>query len=166
MYQTAKIYKIVGNIDNSKCYIGSTVQPLYSRMSGHRQKYRKQHPITSGQIFDEYGVENCSIVLIENFPCDSKEELHKRERYWIETMDCVNKCIPSRTNQEFREDNKEKIREDKRKYRELNKEKIREHKNQHCDCECGGKYVWGSKARHEQTKKHQNFISPTIKDAV
>ena len=30
-------------------------------------------------IFNEFGIENCKIELIENYPCQSKEELFKRE---------------------------------------------------------------------------------------
>lgn len=30
-------------------------------------------------VFDVYGVENCKIELIEEFPCSNKMESHKRE---------------------------------------------------------------------------------------
>jgi ribosome-interacting GTPase 1 len=145
-------------------------------MSAHRSNYKKiQHGLpckyTSSQIFNEYGVDNCEIVLIENFPCDSKEELHKRERYWIETMECVNKVIPTRTSKEYREintekkaeylkewyeTNKEKIKEHNREYYEENKEKIKERSDKHFDCECGGSYTKHNKSRHLKSKKHQN----------
>jgi len=173
MYQNAKIYQIVGNVENSKRYIGSTVQPLSKRMGCHRDTYRTINTYTSREIFDEYGIENCSIVLIENFPCDSKEELFKRERYWIETMDCVNKCIPTRTKKERYEDNKEEILNKMKIYRNSNKdevnERIRKIKQNNKDyyeeqfiCECGGKYKRCSKTVHFKTKKHQKYIS-TIK---
>eukprot|EP00952_Eustigmatos_sp_NYUAD-ZCMA_P009908 40808-Eustigmatos_ZCMA.PRE.1 len=41
------------------------------------------------------------IVLIEDFPCDNKEQLHARERHYIETLECVNKVIPNRTSAEY-----------------------------------------------------------------
>jgi hypothetical protein len=49
------------------------------------------------------------IYLIENYPCNSKQELCKRERHYVETIDCVNKYIPSRTKKEYYQDNKDII---------------------------------------------------------
>jgi hypothetical protein len=42
----------------------------------------------------------------------------------------------------------------RKKYYEKNKEK---YLDKH-DCECGGKCLWGLKARHLKTEKHKNFI--------
>jgi hypothetical protein len=33
----------------------------------------------------KYGIENCKIELVEAYPCENKEELRKREGYWIKT---------------------------------------------------------------------------------
>jgi hypothetical protein len=132
-------------------------------MGSHRRGYKSFQKDMYGKcmsydLFDEYGVENCSIVLIENYPCESKEELLKRERYWIETIECANKRKPIASLEE------QKARE--KNWREENREKLTEYKNQHFDCECGGKYARKDKATHERSKKHQNFISPIDKDAV
>ena len=56
---------------------------------------------------------------------------------------------------EYNKVNKDKINQKNREYREVNKKKL----NQKFDCECGGKYTWGSKARHMKTKKHLDFES-------
>lgn len=83
-YNNAKIYKIV----SPYCYlpyIGSTTQPLSRRMAEHRSlrnSCRSSIIISKG---------DAKIVLIENYPCDNKEELIKRERQIIESVDCVNK---------------------------------------------------------------------------
>ena len=82
-YANGKIYKIV-DIGYNKCYIGSTVQPLCKRMAEHRKHFRQykersRHITTSVGLFEEYGVENCKIELIEEFPCDTKEQLLKQE---------------------------------------------------------------------------------------
>jgi len=155
IYLRGKIYRIVSNV-SSKQYIGSTVQVLSERFRGHKKDYEKsktkEHTKCSVAImFDTDGVDNCEIVLIEDYPCNSKDELHRRERYWIEKEECVNICIPTQTPKEWRE---------------RNKEILKEKKNRHCDCECGGKYVWDSKRRHERTAKHQKIISSNCKDAV
>ena len=58
-------------------------------------------------IFDKYGIENCKIELIQDFPCQSRNELLKQEGEHIRNNDCVNKIVSGRTNQEWREDNYE-----------------------------------------------------------
>ena len=136
MYENGKIYRIVGNVQNSKCYIGSTVQPLSKRMGGHRGDYKRfqdrlKTKTMSFDLFDEYGIENCSIILIENYPCETKEELLKRERYWIETTECVNKIVPTRTIQEYQQENKEKIKEYQKKYQKENKEILKEYRKEY-----------------------------------
>ena len=40
--------------------------------------------------------DNLEIFLIESYPCNSKDELIARERYYIETMECVNKTMKQR----------------------------------------------------------------------
>ena len=62
-------------------------------------------------IFNEFGIENCKIELIENYPCQSKEELFKREGGHIKATECVNRQIASRTQQEWKLDKPEKPRE-------------------------------------------------------
>jgi len=73
-YSDGKIYKISSpNCD--KVYIGSTTLPLYKRFSCHLSQ-SKLKSCKSYLLFD-FG--NCSIELIENFPCESRIELYRRE---------------------------------------------------------------------------------------
>ena len=125
-YENGKIYKIVDNGYN-KCYIGSTCESLSQRMARHRHQYNSylkgNHGKTrSFQLFDEYNIDNCKIELIENYPCENKEELRRREGHFIQTIDCVNKHIAGRTKEEWREESKEQIRETHRIYWENNKD--------------------------------------------
>jgi len=82
-YKRGKIYKII-DVGYNKCYIGSTAEKtLSNRMSRHRYDYKiyKQtlnEKMTCFDIFDEYGIENCKIELIENYPFNNIEELRKR----------------------------------------------------------------------------------------
>ena len=59
--------------------------------------------LISLNIFDEFGIENCKIELMENYPCNCKEELLRREGHYIKNTDCVNKVIPHRTAEERKE---------------------------------------------------------------
>ena len=145
-YQLGKIYKIVDNT-NGNIYIGSTSEPRLSRrLSKHVTNYKQylndnSHFVTSFKIIENG---NYDIVLIENCPCNSKDELHKRERYYIETIKCINKVIPQRTNKQYREDNKDKINQ-QRKQKNI--------------CECGGKHSYDHKQQHLKTKKHKQYVS-------
>ena len=97
-YQLGKIYKIVDNT-NGNVYVGSTCEPtLAKRLANHVSTYKRflrtgKNRMTSYDILKN---ENYEIVLIEIFPCSSKDELHAREKYFIESLQCVNKILPIR----------------------------------------------------------------------
>jgi len=123
-YQKAKIYKIV-DLNEEMVYIGSTSQTLCRRMSDHKKDYKiRKDKFTVHNIFDKYGIENCKILLIENYPCESRTELEKREGEIIKSLVCVNKIIAGRTPKERYEDNKDEILKRNRLYEIKNKEKI------------------------------------------
>ena len=115
-----KFYRIVNN-QNDECYIGCTKQKLCKRYGNHKEK---NNSCTSKILFDKYGVENCKCILIKELELNSKEEAHREERKIIEEYSekCVNFMIPTRTRKEYREENKENIKEKKKEYYEENKE--------------------------------------------
>ncbi len=125
-YQNAKVYKIVCN-DTGLTYYGSTCSPqLCDRIAQHRSGYKrylegKIRYITSFSILQGG---NYYYALVELFPCNSKDELGARERYYIENFDCVNKYIPGRTSKEWDEANKEHLKELRKAYYEANKEHL------------------------------------------
>jgi hypothetical protein len=128
-YANSKIYKIYPITGEDECYIGSTVNTLCRRMTGHRTVYNcLNNQETSKILFNKYGIENCKIQLLELWPCDTKEQLHAREAYHIRNNNCVNKKIPLRTAKEYRQNNKELIAERNKQYIQDNKESIAEHK--------------------------------------
>jgi len=127
-YKNGKIYKIV-DIGYTKMYIGSTTQPLYKRFSTHkgdfiRWKNNKRSKNTVYDIFEEFGVDNCKIELIEECPCENKNQLERKEGEHIKNNNCVNKIVAGRTKQEYRETNKDKIAEKAKQYYETNKDNI------------------------------------------
>ena len=65
--------------------------------------------------------------MIEEYSCENKKQLHAKERYWIENIECVNMVIPFRTIKEWSHDNKETIHKNSKEYRENNKQKIQEY---------------------------------------
>ncbi len=125
-YSNSKIYKIVDNT-NGNIYIGSTVKTLAQRLAYHRQDYKrylegKQHYITSFKILEN---DNYDIILLEECKdCENKEQLHARERHYIDTLQCVNKVKPTRTKKEYYEEHKEHLNIKQKEYYELNKEHL------------------------------------------
>jgi len=146
MYQCAKIYKITSD-STDKIYIGSTCNPLYKRLGQHRRNYRQfiNNKYDNVSSFELIKLDDVIITLIEDYPCERKEQLHARERYHIELNKsiCVNKCIPTRSQKEYKQDNKDKIAK---------------YDNKKIICQCCGRYTMKNKARHEKTKKHIAFI--------
>lgn len=132
-YQNGKIYKIV-DINYEKCYFGSTIQPLSKRMDGHRRAYQKYKAglsdyVSSYSMFDEYGVSNCKIELVETYPCNSKEELSKQEGLYIKEHVCVNKKVEGRTPSEYYLAYKGGIDQQHRDYYHNNKDKVKLHRD-------------------------------------
>ena len=126
VYQHGKIYKIV-DVGYNEQYFGSTTVELSTRMARHRARYREYNKTqksfySSFILFDKYGIENCKIELVEIYPCDSKDELTRKEGQWIKNEDCVNKCVAGRTKKEYHVDNIDSIKLKKKEYRLLNLE--------------------------------------------
>ena len=132
-YSNAKIYRIVCN-ETGEQYIGSTTQSLSQRLSEHKSKYKRylnkiQHYTTSFEIIKK---NNYDIILIEELKdCQNKDQLHKRERYYIENMDCVNKCIPTRTGKEYNKELKDVIANKQKEYYKNNKGIILNYKKEY-----------------------------------
>jgi len=128
-YNNSKVYKI-WSPQGDKIYVGSTTKELLcQRMTSHRTNYKtwkkgNRGLTTSFLLFDEYGLENCFIELIEAKPCNSKDELLQLEGHYIRTLKCVNKCISGRTRHDYYLDNEDKIKEYRKEYQNVNKETI------------------------------------------
>jgi len=122
-YNNGKIYKIHSYVTD-KIYIGSTCQKLSVRFASHKAKFKRGLQMsTSKQIFEKDIY--CMIELIEKFPSKCKEELNRREGYWIKKeKECVNKLVAGRTKKEYLEENKDKIAANKKIYHKKNIDKL------------------------------------------
>jgi hypothetical protein len=83
-YQNGKIYRIICNVTGED-YISSTTLPLCQRLAQHKQfmkgtnkQYHLLHKVMEGSDFE--------MTLLEAYPCNSKEELYARTRYWERRM--------------------------------------------------------------------------------
>ena len=139
-YQNGKIYTI-RSFQTDDIYIGSTCNPLYKRLYHHKKDYKlwKENKTNYTSSFQIIQYEDAYIELLEEYKCNTKQELNRKEGEYIRSMDCVNKNIAGRTQKEYYvdnptykkeyyEDNKEYYKENNKKYRENNKNKIREYR--------------------------------------
>jgi hypothetical protein len=134
-YKNGKIYTVRCKNDNSLIYVGSTIQPLFKRWYQHKQilnnEKSKKYNFFLYQKMRETNIEDWYIELYEEFSCENKEQLNKRDGEIIREIGTLNKKIAGRTHKEYkkeyRENNKEKISEQMKEYYKNNKEKKKEY---------------------------------------
>ena len=131
-----KIYSIRNTVDDS-IYVGSTTQPLCKRMAGHRNKLKYKPHYKLYQKMAEVGLDKFYIELIENCPCENKEELRKREGFFIREMGTLNSCIAGRSKKDWTIENNEHVVEHRKQYYADNKDilgqKSKEYRATHKD---------------------------------
>ena len=123
-YQLSKIYKLYSN-EGPEVYIGPTTQPLCKRKVEHKSSKKYSSKI----LFEKY--ENVIIELLEYWPCNTREELNKKEGEYIRITDCINKNIAGRTDKEYYEDNSDKFKEYNKKYEKENADNIKQRKKEY-----------------------------------
>jgi hypothetical protein len=97
-YSKGKIYKL-WSPSTDLVYIGSTIQTLKRRLSGHKGDAKNGRSCSSKRIiaFNDY-----EIKWLEDYPCKKMKELNKREG--IVSLDYptrVNKQVAGRTDNEY-----------------------------------------------------------------
>jgi hypothetical protein len=121
------------------------------------------------------------MIKICDYPCNNKREAELEEDRFMMILKANMNCNrASRTQKQYREDNREKIQERMKKYRDNNTEKIKEYyetnkeklqermkeyreKNRKIinenmkeimKCECGCEVIKSNLKRHQTSKKH------------
>ena len=59
----------------------------------------------------------------------------------------------------YREENKEHLKEISRRYIQEHKEEIKEKRHERVKCECGVELSRDSKSRHKKSKQHLQFVN-------
>ena len=164
-YHNGKIYKIT-DVGYNKCYIGSTCESLSQRMARHRWKYTQYFKnntecTRSFLLFDEYGIDNCKIELIENFKCETKDELLKQEGEHIQKNNCINKQLAGRKRETWVEDNKEHLQKYKNEWYkeniELCKERTKKHREDNKEHYQQKNKEYREEHRGEILEKHRKY---------
>ena len=128
-YQKSKIYKI-WSPSCDKIYIGSTTElRLCQKMAELKVNYKRHLNGKSDEKLTSYDIislGNSVIELIEIYPCNSKDELFKRQAYHINLNKdiCINKTVYNPTKPRF-------------------------------DCECGSQVSQNHKSIHMMSDMHK-----------
>jgi hypothetical protein len=162
------IYKL-SSCETDEVYIGITKTKLNHRLAKHKNHY-KRYTNGTGHWISAYHISKYLDVKIELI---EETEDKTRERFYIEnTENCINEKIPTRTQKEYVEANKEKTNIYQKEYRESHKEKMSEYKKKHYKekagvdvmCECGRTFKKKHEKRHKAGKIHLDLINGVKKE--
>jgi hypothetical protein len=122
-YSKGKIY-CIKSPQTERIYVGSTILDLNQRLSAHKVHFKNKN-LSSKEIIQ---YDDAYIELIEEFPCETRDELERREGHHIKlNPNCCNKYIAGRTIKEHYQDNREKFK----KYYQDNKERLLAYEKQY-----------------------------------
>lgn len=175
-YKNGKIYKIISS-NTEDIYIGSTTLALSKRLSKHKSCIKAGKYISSKLVID-HG--NYRIILVEDCPCDNKEQLIQREQYYLDLYKdiCVNnknaftdhisymkdyyqlnKEILSTKRKNYYEYNRDSLNAKNKIYYQCNKKAIEDkHKQKiHCD-HCDKQVRTDSLRKHKKSEYCKNYV--------
>ena len=122
----------------SDIYIGSCLMRLSTRLSGHK---KKDNSCVSKKLFVDNAI--ITIVLIENFACNTKNELKAMELHYITTNNCININKPfvceipygdgKEWNKEYKKANAEQISTKNKEYHKTHIEQAKEYRKTHIE---------------------------------
>ena len=180
-YKRGMIYTIRNIKDDTMVYVGSTINTLSKRFGSHKDACKVGSSISLYSYIENNDWTDFYIELHENYPCNNKKELNRREGQVIREIGSINKCIAGRTQKEYKKDNYDKIkkwREDNpeynKKYYEGNAEYFKEYKKKYyeenaekykekvcCDI-CGAFTLKYGLKRHQLTPKCTGAVNKII----
>ena len=124
-YQKGKIYKLYSPSKNL-VYYGSTTETISRRLSKHLTDYNRYNNKITTRYVNSFKILECpdyKIELVEDYPCNNRQQLCKKEGEYIKANECVNKCVAGRTGYEWYQDNYDYKKEYYKQYRDENRDK-------------------------------------------
>jgi len=159
-YSKCVIYKIECNDKNKKdFYIGSTTNYINRQKKHKKNLLNKNHKEYNYKLYnvirENGGFDNYNFYEIEQYKATDRHDLMTREKYWIVSLNpSLNKGLPTRTKQQWYDDNKERLSKKSKDKYENNKEAILKIKREKITCQCGAIVSIGSLHQHKKSKKH------------
>lgn len=126
-YNEGKIYLLKNKNDPNLVYVGSTINTLYNRLKSHKSNCKiKPNTLLYKTINNDW--DNWDITLYENYKCETKKDLQKREGEIIRLFGSLNTKIEGRTHKEYYNENRTNVLKQKKDYYHANRDKILEGK--------------------------------------
>jgi hypothetical protein len=133
-YSDGIIYKLCcKNLEIKDIYIGSTTN-FIRRKNQHKSDCnnvvkRYHYNLNVYKCIRKNGnFENWDMIEVEKYKAIDKNDLHKRERFWIEQLVSTLNCqIPTQTQKEYYEKNVDTIAQNKKEYYKKNVDTIKEY---------------------------------------
>jgi hypothetical protein len=144
MYANGKVYAIICRKTDRR-YIGSTCEPTIAKRLAQHVKSFKQWK-EGKRYFSSYDIikdGDYYIVLLELYPCGSKDELRMCEQKHIDSNECVNKVKAFQSKKEKNDWHKQYHQEHKEEKKKYYQEYYK--KNKH-------KFIENSKKTYEENK--------------
>jgi len=176
-YSKCKIYQIKDTI-NDDIYVGSTCQPLMKRMASHKIDSKQNLRIPLYNLFNELGKDNFYIELYDEYPCENKIELEKKEGEITRQIGTLNQRIAGRNHEEYLKEEKDKVKLSQQKYKNKHEEEFKQYQSKYQNenkesinqqrkqyratmiiCICGCSITLGAKFNHMRSKKHNELIN-------
>ena len=129
-YQNTIIYKIVcKDINITDTYVGHTTnfdkRKCQHKTNCNNENGDKYNIYVYQFIRENGGWNNWEMIEIELYSCENRRQAEARERYWLEQLGAtLNRQVPTRTKQEWKQENKDRINEKNKEYYEANREQI------------------------------------------
>lgn len=142
-----RIYKVIA-LQGKEIYVGSTFNTIRDRFKEHKRKYivfkkNKCSHYSLFDMFDKYKIDGCKIVLVKEYEVIDRGHLCVYESLWIKKLKAININLPfgehriqylrSVYKKKYKDENKDKIKQQRKEYREQNKDKIKRYREENKD---------------------------------
>ena len=179
-YSKTYFYKIVcKDTSITDCYVGHTTDFTKRKYTHKHSCQNNMNKGFNNLVYDfirKNGQwDNWEMILIDVENCENSLVAHQRERFYKEQLNAtLNKNIPARTKQEYRQDHKDKNNQYSREYWKNNNERLLNYKKHYREnkkdiiaerakskiiCNCGSVCRKAGISRHINTQKHLNYVS-------
>ena len=134
-YSSGKIYAIIDNTSDA-VYIGSTKKTLELRLKHHTSTR-----CCSSRVIIDNG--DYRIQVLEDYPCETRDQLRWREQYWLELIPNINQNRAINTREDTKRKDNEYNKNHAGRYKEW-KENNRDHVKEYAKDRYQYHRTWGS----------------------
>lgn len=131
-YKNGKIYKL--QCEDGYYYFGSTASELRKRHHKHKQHAKEFPERRVYKHINSIGWDKVRIILVEDFPCESKEHLRRKEDEYIRENKkdplCLNMFNATynalESQREYQQSHREQVRARVKKYTDEHRDELNE----------------------------------------